>query len=31
MRVENGICLTLDSREILRTAGRWKVAISQAA
>ena len=26
--VENGLCLTLDSREILRAAGRWKSAIS---
>jgi len=29
MRVENGVCLTLDSRETLRTAGRWKGIISR--
>jgi 5-methylthioadenosine/S-adenosylhomocysteine deaminase len=30
LRVEDGICLGLDSREILRTAGRWKGLISRA-
>jgi len=30
MRVENGLCLTLDSLEILRAAGRWKGIISRA-
>jgi 5-methylthioadenosine/S-adenosylhomocysteine deaminase len=30
LRVENGLCLTLDSQEILRTAGRWKGVISRA-
>jgi 5-methylthioadenosine/S-adenosylhomocysteine deaminase len=29
--VENGICLTLDSLEILRTAARWRGAISRPA
>ena len=31
LRVENGICLTLDSLEILRTAARWRGAISRPA